>query len=132
MRKLLTFLTFICFGVTAQAQNVVTSFSALQWSMATAYSPYSSCNRVVLDASADYSGAVSFVLSGFLDCATTGRVPALGNGFFLSGSSDTVTLWLKLANGDQLFCKSLYQLSGQCRLQNSATTDLGAVAIIFR
>lgn len=132
MRKLLTFLAFICLSVTAQAQNVVTSFSALQWSMSTVYSPYSSCNRVILDASADYAGAASFVLSGFLDCATTGRVPALGNGFFLSGSSDTVTLWLKLANGDQLYCKSLFQLSGQCRLQNSAAADLGSVSIIFR
>ena len=131
MRKLLTSLVLIFLGVTAQAQNVVSSFSALQWSMETAYSPYSSCNRLILDASADYVAGASFVLSGFLDCATAGRVAALGNGFFFS-DGETVTLWLRLATGDQIFCKALYQLSGQCRVQNSAMADLGLLSVIFR
>jgi hypothetical protein len=129
MRKLLTFLGLVIFfGVTAQAQNVY-SFSGLQWSMATAYSPYSSCNRLVLDASGDFVAGTSFILSGYLDCATIGRVTALGNGYNRSG---IVTMRMGLPNGDQIFCNALDGLSGQCRMQNAATTDLGSVSIIFR
>ncbi|MEO8653814.1 MAG: hypothetical protein ABI409_06795 [Ramlibacter sp.] len=130
MRKFLTFLVLIFLGATAQAQNVVSSFSSLQWSMETAYTPYSSCNRLILDASGDFVAGSSFVLSGFLDCATTGRVAALGNGFFRD--AEAVTMRLRLPNGDQIFCNVLNQLSGQCRMQNSATADLGLVSIIFR
>lgn len=121
-------LSFLC--VTAQAQNAVSSFSSLQWSMETAYSPYSSCNRLILDASGDFVAGSSFVLSGFLDCATTGRAATLGNGFFRD--DNTVTMRLRLPNGDQIFCNALSQLSGQCRMQDAATGDLGLVSLIFR
>ena len=131
MRKLLTFLVLIFFGVTAQAQNVVTSFSALQWSMETAYSPYSSCNRLILDASADYVAGTSFVLSGYLDCATTGRVAALGNGFFFSDGDNSHPV-AKACQWRPDLLQALDQLSGQCRMQNSATADLGLVSVIFR
>lgn len=130
MRKLLTFLVLVLLGVTGQAQNVVTSYSSLQWSIATASTPYSSCNRLILDATGDFVAGSSFVLSGYLDCSVTGRILALGNGFFREDG--TVTMRLRLPTGDQIFCNVLDQLSGQCRMQNAATADLGSVSIIFR
>ena len=119
----------------AQAQTV-SSFSNLRWNFGTSNSTFSGCNELVLDAIGDFSKGVSFLMPGVLNCRSgnaNASVAVLGNGYFGVGSN-SITIRLRLANGDQLFCDvlNLSTLSGSCRLQNSNATDIGFASISLK
>jgi hypothetical protein len=113
-------------GVQSATFGAASTYTGMVWVVSTNVAGISSCNRLILDATADFSHGTGLNMNGALNCQT-GAYGAFGSAFLTT--DNTLFMTLNVGVNRVAVCQFTPTLSSTCGIYSADATYLGPATI---
>lgn len=132
IKRFLTKLAFlfsalgVATGVQSATFGAASTYTGMVWVVSSDASGWSSCDRLILDATADFSNGTGLNMNGALNCGP-GAYGVFGSAYL--GADRSLTMTVNVGVNRVLVCQFSPSLSSACLVYTANATLLGTASI---